>query len=230
MVEAFALQGAQVIMLDIQPTAASDLTQKLVDLKAIHPPVYHHCDVTDIEGAVKPVAAKILAQFPRIDVLINNAANDIRRPVLEITQEQWDSSIAVNLRHVFFLTQSLIPGLIAAGSSSVINMGSISWAIPATSLVPYVASKAAIVGLTKTLAHEFGSQGIRVNSIMPGAIATERQKRDVITPEFEALVLSRQALKRILQPDEIARTALWLAADDSSGVTNQSIVVDAGWI
>lgn len=230
MVEAFALQGAQVVFLDIQPTTAHDLTQKLVNAKAIHPPVYHECDVTDIENAVKPVAAKILAQFSRIDALINNAANDVRQPTMEVTQEQWDSGIAVNLRHQFFLTQALIPGLIAAGSASVINMGSITWAIPGTGLVPYVASKAAIVGLTKTLAHEFGPQGIRVNSIMPGAFATDRQKRYILTPEYEAHVLERQALKRILQPDEVARMALWLAADDSSGVTNQSIVVDGGWI
>jgi NAD(P)-dependent dehydrogenase (short-subunit alcohol dehydrogenase family) len=96
--------------------------------------------------------------------------------------------------------------------------------------VPYIASKAAIVGLTRTLAHEFGPQGVRFNSIMPGAIATERQRREVFTPEYEAHVLGRQALKRILQPEEVARLAMWLVADDSSGVTNQSIVVDGGWI
>ena len=109
-------------------------------------------------------------------------------------------------------------------------MGSISWAIPGIGLVPYIASKAAIVGLTKTLAHEFGPKGIRVNSIMPGLIGTDRQKRDVITPEYEAYALSRQALKRILHPDEVARMALWLTADDSSAVTNHSFVVDGGFI
>lgn len=230
MVEAFAHQGAQVMFLDILSSAAADLTQKLVNAKVAHVPIYHECDVTDIEGAVKPGAAKILSEFPHVHALINNAANDVRQPTLDITLEQWDQGIAVNLRHKFFLTQALMPGLIAAEASSVINMGSISWAIPGIGLVPYIASKSAIVGLTKTLAHEFGPQGVRVNSIMPGAIATEKQKRHIITSEYEGLVLGRQALKRILQPDDVARLALWLAADDSSAVTNQSIVIDAGWI
>lgn len=233
MVEAFTLQGAQVVLLDILENVASELIQRLRDLKVAHPPVYHHCDVVDIEGNLKPVAAKILSGYSRVDVLINNAAlagAASRMPTMEITQEQWDHGIAVNLRHVFFLTQALMPGLIAAGSASVINMGSINWVIPGVGLVPYLASKSAIMGLTKTLAHEFGPQGVRVNSIMPGAIATEAQKREILTPEYEANVLSRQALKRLLQADEVARLALWLAADDSSAVTNQSIVIDGGWI
>jgi NAD(P)-dependent dehydrogenase (short-subunit alcohol dehydrogenase family) len=230
MVEAFALQGAQVIILDILSSAASELVQNLDHAKVAHRPIYHQCDITDIEGALQPVAAKILSQFPQVHALINNAASDARQPTLDITLDQWDHGMAVNLRHNFFLTQALLPGLIAAESSSVINMGSITWAIPGIGLVPYVASKSAIVGLTKTLAHEFGPKGVRVNSIMPGAIATERQKRDVITPEYQALILSRQALKRILQPVEVARLALWLVSDDSSAVTSQSIVVDGGWI
>ncbi len=230
MSEAFALQGAQVVLLDILESAATTLCDRLVAAGAAHRPVFHQCDVTDIEGALKPVAAAILKQFPQVHALINNAANDVRQPTLDLTVDQWDRGLAVNLRHQFFLTQALLPGLIAAGSSSVINMGSITWAIPGTGLVPYIASKAAVVGLTKTLAHEFGPKGVRVNSIMPGAIATERQKEQVITPEYEAHVLSRQALKRILQPDEVARLSLWLVADDSSAVTNQSIVCDAGWI
>lgn len=230
MVEAFALQGSKVILLDLLTDAASELIERLKGLGVAHPPVLHKCDLTDIDNAVKPVAARILNDNPKIDAVINNAANDKRLPTLEITAEQWDGGLNVNLRHQFFLTQALMPGLIAAGSSSVVNMGSITWARGGTGLVPYVASKSAIVGLTKTLAREFGPRGVRVNSIMPGAIATERQKRDIVTPEYEAHVLESQALKKILQPDEVARMALWLVADDSSAVTNQSIVVDAGWL
>jgi NAD(P)-dependent dehydrogenase (short-subunit alcohol dehydrogenase family) len=229
MVDEFALQGAQVIFLDIQRPAAFELVHKLENQKVAYPPIFIECDVTNIEGDVKPAAANIRSQFPQVHALINNAANDIRQPTLEITLAEWDRGIAVNLRHTFFLTQALMPALIASGSGSVINMGSITWAIPGVGLAPYVASKSAIVGLTRTLAHEFGPQGVRVNSIMPGAIATDRQKRDILTREYEELVLSRQALKRILQPDEVARFALWLVADDSAGVTNQSIVIDAGW-
>lgn len=240
MTEAFALQGAQVIILDILSSAAEELADKLkmsttVTGTPVHRPLFHYCDVTDIDGYVKPVARKILADFPTVHVLVNNAASAgsaARRSTMEITPEQWDNDLGVNLRHQFFVTQALMPGLVAAGSSaSIINMGSITWAIPSTGVVPYAASKAAIMGLTKTLAHEFGpASGARVNSIMPGAIATEKQKQEVQTPEYIEYVLKQQALKKILQPDEVARMALWLGADDSSGVTNQSMVVDAGWI
>lgn len=230
MVEGFAAQGAQVIILDIQRTAASELIQNLQPTPA-HRPIFYECDMTDIEGAIKPVAKKILDQFPKVHALINNAGYDVRRPTMDITPADWEQDIAVNLRHTFFLTQALLPGLIAAGPcASIVNLSSITWAIPSVGLVPYVAAKSGVMGMTRTLAHEFGPKGVRVNSIMPGAIATERQKKDVITVEYEAQILSRQALKRILEPGDVARMALWLAADDSSGVTNQSMVVDGGWI
>lgn len=233
MVEHFAIQGSQVIFLDILGDTAADLIQRVASLKVAHRPIFHQCDLTDIDGALKPVAAKILVKYPKVDALINNAAGtakDERKPTMDITPDRWDTSLNVNLRHQFFLTQALMPGLLAAGAASIINMGSISWAVPLTGSLTYVTSKAAVVGLTRTLAHEFGPKGVRVNSIMPGSIATEREKRDVHTPEYTALVLGRQAIKRLLQPEDIARTALWLVADDSEGVTNQSIVVDGGWI
>ncbi|OAA54589.1 NAD(P)-binding domain protein [Niveomyces insectorum RCEF 264] len=238
MVEAFARQGAQVVFLDILDDAASALIDMIGRLAsedpapstAIHRPVYYHCDVTDIDGSVLPTAAQIRRAFPQIHAVVNNAGHDARLPTLEITTQQWDDGLAVNLRHVFFLTQALLPCLTSLPCSSVVNIGSITWAIPGVGLVPYITSKAAIVGLTKTLAREFGPQGVRVNSIMPGAIATERQKRDIITPEYEAHVLQNQALKRILQPEEIARLAMWLVSDDSWGMTNQSLVLDGGWI
>jgi NAD(P)-dependent dehydrogenase (short-subunit alcohol dehydrogenase family) len=230
LVESFALQSSKVIFLDILDDCAEGLIHSLKARGVVHSPIYYKCDVTKVDEQLKPTAAQILAKFPTVDALINNAASDTRLSTLDITLEQWDRGLAVNLRHTFFLAQALMPGLIAASSSSVINMGSITWAIPGTGLVPYAASKSAIVGLTKTLAHEFGAHGVRVNSIMPGAIATDRQKREVITAEYEAHVMERQALKRLLQPREISHLALWLVADDSSGVTNQSIVVDAGWI
>jgi D-xylose 1-dehydrogenase len=240
MSEAFALQGSRVIILDIQDEPAEQLIHRLAAMGARNPPEFHHCDMTDISGAVRPTATRILDKYSRVDGVINNAAHDKRMNTLDISPDDWDQGLNVNVRHHFFLTQALMPGLVAAAaaggggasipSSSVINLGSIAWAIPTPGLVPYNSSKSAVVGLTRTLAHEFGPRGVRVNSIMPGAIATERQKRDIITPEYEAEVLGRQALKRLLQPDDVARLALWLVADDSSGVTNQSIVVDGGWI
>ncbi|KAH6678813.1 hypothetical protein F5X68DRAFT_212715 [Plectosphaerella plurivora] len=231
MTESFALQGSQVIILDIQDGPAKKLIEDLAAKGVKHPPKFHHCDMTDITGAVRPVAAKILATYPKIHGVINNAANDKRMSTMDITPEAWDQGINVNLRHVFFLTQALLPGLLAApGVASVVNLGSITWVVPATGIVPYTTSKAAIVGLTRTLAHEFGPQGVRVNSILPGAIATERQMKDIITPEYEADVLGRQALKRLLEPADVSRLALWLIADDGAGVTNQNLIVDGGWV
>jgi D-xylose 1-dehydrogenase len=231
-VEHFAVQGSQVHFLDIATDAAEELIQKVSSLQVKHQPVFHRCDLTDIEGSLKPTAAGILNKHPKVHAVINNAAGTVKtekRPSLEISLDHWEASLNVNLRHQFFLTQALMPGLLAAENPSIINMGSITWAIPATGILGYTTSKAGVVGLTRTLAHEFGPKGVRVNSIMPGSISTEREKRDVLTPEYEARVLGNQAIKRLLQPDDVARTALWLVADDSGGVTNQSIHVDGGW-
>ncbi|TQV98190.1 hypothetical protein V2A60_006139 [Cordyceps javanica] len=231
MVEHFAVQGAQVVFLDIDDDAAAATAGRVAALGVVaHAPVYHHCDVSDIAGSLQPTAAAILAAFPRVDCLVNSAAAGMRRPTADVTPEWWARAVDVNLSHHFFLTQALLPGLRAAApTASVVNMGSISWAVPATGLVPYTTMKAAVVGLTRTLAHELGPHGVRVNSIMPGSIATERELREVMTPEYERLVLGSQAIKRLLVPAEIARTALWLCSDDSSGMTNQSIRVDGGW-
>lgn len=232
MVENFSKQGSQVVFLDIAEEQAHALITKIKDQGTTHVPVFHRCDVADIEGSLKPTAAKILEQFPKVDALINSAAGITFKTgaTMDLTPEQWNHSLNVNLNHHFFLTQALMPGLLAATSTAaIVNMGSISWAIPATGIAPYTASKAAIMGLTRTLAHELGPKGIRVNSIMPGSIATEREIREVLTPEYEAKVLGSQAIKRLLVPAEVARTAMWLVSDDSSGMTNQSIRVDGGW-
>ena len=162
--------------------------------------------------------------------LVNNAANDQRHATEEVTPEQWDKSIALNLKPYFFAIQAVLPPMKAAGRGCIINMSSISWIIPTTGLPVYVAAKAAIVGLTRTLAHELGPVGIRVNAVLPGAIATEKQKRLVYTPEYSEKILSNQALKRQIQPEDVARLVLFLAADDSSAITNQSYVVDGGWV
>jgi NAD(P)-dependent dehydrogenase (short-subunit alcohol dehydrogenase family) len=138
--------------------------------------------------------------------------------------------MAVNLRHQFFLIQSVSPGMIKAGGGSIINMSSIAWMIPSTGLPAYVTAKAAIVGLTRTLAHELGSSNIRVNCVLPGAVLTERQRRLWWTPEYEQQIMGRQALKRNLLAEDVARLVLFLASEDSSAITSQSYVVDAGWV
>jgi D-xylose 1-dehydrogenase len=228
LVEAFAHQSSQVIFLDIQDEAAHTLIASLQP-ETQHTPAYYRCDLTD-PTALQLCINTILAQFPAIDVLINNAANDTRHTTDSVTPELWDQLIAVNLKHQFFLTQAIAPSMKLRQRGSIINMSSIAWMIPGTEFPVYVAAKAAIVGLTRSFAHELGPHNIRVNSILPGAILTERQKQLWFTEAYSANVLSRQALKRHLDPDEVARLALFLAADDSSSITNQTHIIDGGFV
>ncbi len=228
LVEAFAMQQAKVAFIDVQETAGERLVARLA--ASGHPSVwFYKCDLTDL-AALKETIDRIIADLGGVDVLINNAGNDTRHTIEEVTPEYWDKTMAVNLRHLFFTIQGVIPSMRLRGSGSIINMSSIGWIIPSTKLAVYVTAKAAIVGLTRTLAHELGADNIRVNSILPGAILTERQRQLWFTEEYKAEILGRQALKRLLAPQEVARLALFLAADDSSAMTNQSYVVDGGWI
>jgi len=227
-VEAFTMQNAQVVFLDIQDEAADQLTKKLTS-DAATAPVYYHCDLTDI-GAVQHTVQTILDRFHAVDVLVNNAGNDTRHKIADVTPAYWDHAIAVNLKHQFFVTQAVIPAMQKAQRGSIINMSSIGWVIPSTNQVVYVTAKAAIVGLTRTLSHELGADNIRVNCIMPGAILTERQQRLWLTEAYRTEILANQALKRMILPEEVARLALFLASNDSSAITNQSYVIDAGWI
>ena len=224
----FARQGSRVAFLDIQDDAGQALAEELAG-EGCPRPTYIPCDLTDLP-ALQAAVGRVVAAHGTVDVLVNNAANDQRHKTDEVTPEYWDQSIAVNLRPQFFTIQSVLPAMKAAGRGSIINMSSISWIIPSTGLPLYIAAKAAIVGLTRTLAHELGPAGIRVNAVLPGAIATEKQKRLVYSPEYKAEILGSQALKRDILPDDVARLVLFLASDDSSAITNQSYVVDGGWV
>jgi NAD(P)-dependent dehydrogenase (short-subunit alcohol dehydrogenase family) len=227
-VEAFAKQDSRVAFLDIQDAAADQLIQRLKTAGLV-PPIYYHCDLRDVE-AVSASVSDILQQLKTVDVLVNNAGNDSRHSIEEVTSEYWDQCMTINLKHQFFTAQAVIPAMRKVGGGSIINMSSISWAIPSIGLPVYVAAKAAIVGLTRTLAHELGKYNIRVNCVMPGAIQTERQNRLWLTEEYKTEILARQALKRLINPDEVANLIVFLAADDSAAITNQSFVIDGGWI
>jgi NAD(P)-dependent dehydrogenase (short-subunit alcohol dehydrogenase family) len=227
-VEAFARQDAQVVFLDVQDEVAEDLIRRL-EAAGLRVPVYWHCELTDIEG-LRRVVGEVVERFPRVDVLVNNAGNDTRHSVEDVSPEFWDKTIAVNLRHYFFMTQALAPAMRRAGAGSIVNMGSISWVIAGKNMPVYNTAKAAIVGLSRSFAHELGTDNIRVNCVMPGAVVTERQRRLWFNEAYEARILASQALKKLIQPDEVARLILFLAADDSSAITNQSYVIDAGWI
>lgn len=228
LVEQFALQGAKVAFIDLAVEPAQELIGDLAS-RCRHAPRFWHCDLKDI-AELKTVVGEIENELGTVRALVNNAANDDRHKLEEITPEYWDDRMAVNLRHHFFLIQSVTPAMIRAGGGSIINMSSIAWMIPSTGLPAYVTAKAAIVGLTRTLAHELGSWNIRVNCVLPGAVLTERQRRLWWTPEYEKEILVRQALKRNLLPEDVARLVLFLASDDSNAITNQSYVVDAGWV
>jgi NAD(P)-dependent dehydrogenase (short-subunit alcohol dehydrogenase family) len=227
-VEAFCVQLARVIFLDIQDAAAGSLVGK-IEAAGFPAPAYFHCDLTDI-AALESVMNQVLQRFTAVDVLVNNAGNDSRHKIEDVTSALWDRTMAVNLKHQFFMTKAVIPGMKRVRRGSIINMSSIGWMIPSTGVPVYATAKAAIVGMTRTLAHELGADNIRVNSILPGAIETERQKQLWFTDAYKAEILASQALQRMLLPEEVARLVLFLAADDSSAITNQAYVIDGGWV
>lgn len=224
----FARQGARLAFFDLQDDAAQELIDSLRP-EVPSTPAYFHCDLTNL-SELKASVKDAISLLGGVDVLVNNAANDQRHQIQDVTEEYFDRSIAVNLRPQFFMIQSVLPAMKAAQRGSIINMSSISWIIPSTGVPIYVTAKAAIVGLTRTMAHELGPAGIRVNAVLPGAIATDKQKRLVYTPEYKAQIMDSQALKRDILPDDVARLVLFLAADDSSAITNQSYVIDGGWV
>ena len=227
-VEAFFQQGSRVLFLDVQDKAASFLIQRLEHPQSM-PPEYFHCDLNHIPE-LQSVLERILRSVPVIDVLVNNAGNDQRHKIEEVTSEFWDWCIETNLKHQFFMAQAVLPGMRRAKCGSIINMSSIGWVIPSTGIPVYVTAKAAIVGMTRALAHEVGMDGIRVNCVMPGAIVTEKQKRLWYTDEYKKQIMNRQALKREIQPEEVAKLILFLASDESLAITNQSFIIDAGWV
>jgi NAD(P)-dependent dehydrogenase (short-subunit alcohol dehydrogenase family) len=228
LVEQFALQGARVAFLDVADEASTRLVDEFAS-RTPHAPLFVHCNLLDI-AALRAAISEVEARLGPVRVLVNNAASDDRHKFADVTPEYWDERMAVNLRHQFFATQAVAPRMAAAGGGSIINMSSIAWMIPSTGLPAYVTAKAGIVGLTRTLARELGGSNIRVNCVLPGAIMTERQRRLWMTPEYLAEIMQRQSLKRELMPDDVARLVLFLAAEDSAGITNQSFVIDGGWV
>jgi NAD(P)-dependent dehydrogenase (short-subunit alcohol dehydrogenase family) len=227
-VEAFVLQGSRVLFIDIQDDAANSLVQRLQQPSCV-PLEYFHCDLMNT-SELQSVIEKILSAHPAIDVLVNNAGNDKRHKIEEVTPEFWDWCMQTNLKHQFFMAQAVLPGMRRAKRGSIVNMSSIGWVIPSTGIPVYVTAKAAIVGMTRALAHEVGTDSVRVNCVMPGAISTEKQRRLWFTEEYKQEILSRQAIKRDIQPEEVAKLVLFLASDESLAITNQSFVIDAGWV
>jgi D-xylose 1-dehydrogenase len=226
-VREFAAQQARVAFIDI----AIEPSQALVrELGTAGTPVHFEpCDLTDIAALQRSIAATVKLLGP-IQVLVNNAANDERHATEEVTEAVWDGRIAVNLKHQFFCAQAVIPGMRAAGKGSIINLGSTSWVIGQGGMAAYTASKSAVLGLTRSLARDFGVDGIRVNAVAPGWIMTRRQLEKWVTPQGEAEILARQCLKRKLEPAEVAKFIVFLASEEASACTNQHYIVDGGWV
>ena len=221
-VERLCAQGVRVAFIDVDDAASLRLVAQLAGQA-----FYRRCDLTDT-GALLATVASLVQEHGPVTVLVNNAARDDRHAFDAVTSESWDQALAVNLKHQFFATQAVVPAMAEAGGGSVIMMGSISWMRGREGMVCYTTSKAAINGLTRTLARELGPRSIRVNCVVPGAIVTERQRRLWRTPEESARFLELQCLKFELGPDEVASMALFLASDESRGCTGQNFVVDAG--
>ena len=226
-VEAFARQRAKVAFVDLQTQAGEALAERLAAL-GLPRPLCLTCDVTDIPALQAAIAGARDALGP-IGALVNNAANDQRHRVDDVTVEYWDQTQNVNLRHQFFAAQAVRPQMSELGGGSIINMSSIAWRFGAAEMAAYATAKAAVLGLTRALARAFGPDDIRVNSVEPGAVMTERQRQLWYkTEESVQAMVERQLMRHVLNGEEIARMILFLAADDSRMITKQSFTVDAG--
>ncbi len=227
LVEHFAAQGARVAFLDIADVAAHRLVGD-VEAAGRPRPLYLRTDVTDTDAlrAAIHAAAEQLGPF---HVLVNNAAHDERHRWQDVTPDDWDRRIAINLKHQFFAIQAVASAMIAAGRGAIINFGSTSWRLGVGGMPVYVASKAGVEALTRSFARDLGEHRIRVNTLLPGWIMTERQLSLWMDEAGEQRRREGQCLKDRLYPPDIARLVLWLAADDSRMATNQTFCVDGGW-
>ena len=228
MVRGFARQGAHVGLIDIDKAAAEGLA---ADLRAhrLNAPWFRRLDVRDI-GALKQAVLDFAEEHGGLSVLVNNVADDRRHSPLEVTEESWRSALAINLDPAFFASQAAIPIMQRAGRGSIVNFSSINALTGPARMPAYVSAKSALLGLTKSLARDYGPDGIRVNAILPGWVATQRQLATWLTEEVEREWMKDVALKRRIEPRDVANLALFLASEDSSVITGQFFVIDGGRI
>ncbi|HYW57408.1 MAG TPA: SDR family oxidoreductase [Polaromonas sp.] len=227
LVKAFAAQGSQVAFCGTQPGGGDRLTEEATAAGWLAP-FYEACDVRDVP-ALQAMLGRVADKLGPIQVLVNNAGRDDRHSLDELTPDYWDNCLNLNLRHQVFATQTVARQLKSAGlPGSIINMGSISWMRGRPNLIGYTSAKAAISGMTRSLARELGEHGIRVNALVPGAIVTERQTQLWRDPVEDQKFIDFQCLKFRLESVHVARPTLFLASDDSDGITGQNLLVDAG--
>ena len=224
-VENFLQQGSKVVFFDKEKELGLKLVSKLNNYN--YKAIFKECDLVNIED-LKSKINQIRNEVGLISILVNNAANDERHDIDSVTPEYWDNRMNVNLRHYFFATQSVYKDMKKLGKGTVVNIGSFSWMLGQGGMPGYTTAKSAIMGLTRTIARDLGIYNIRVNCVVPGWIITERQKKLWLTPEIEKQQLERQCIKRMLEPNDIAKPVLFFASDQSSGCTAQNYVVDGG--
>ncbi|KRA99825.1 3-oxoacyl-ACP reductase [Devosia sp. Root685] len=225
-VENLARSGSTVAFIDVAVSEGQTLVESVVG-KGYPRPVFINCDLLDLD-ATKAAIERVAVELGPIKGLVNNAANDLRRPMEETGPAEFEWAINVNLRHVYFCTKAVLPYLEASGGGSVVNMSSLAWVKGTLDLQAYSAAKAGIIGLTSSLAHKVGQHNIRVNVITPGAVMTEKQKRLWFDRRSQETVLNAQCIRETVVPDDIARMVLFLLADDSQHITKQNFAVDGG--
>ncbi len=228
LVSHFCAQGSKVAFVDIEEEASRGLVERIAG-SGQPAPTFLYCDLRDID-ALRAAILETEAAFGPVRVLINNAANDTRHAVEDVTVEYWDDRMAVNLRHQFFAAQAVAPMMRAAGGGSIVNLGSVSWMFKAGGMPGYTSAKAAIHGLSRGLARDFGKDGIRVNTLVPGWVMTRRQLDHWVDAAAERLIEENRCLAGRVHAPDVARMALFLAADDSAMCTAQTFIVDGGWV
>ena len=223
-VTAFTNQGARVGFLDLDAAGSAALVKKLdADV------AYEICDLRNID-ALRVALENLKTTIGAADVLVNNAARDDRHDWREVTPEYWDERMATNLRHMFFSIQAVAPDMIEAGGGSIVNVGSNSWWEAGGGFPAYATAKSAAHGLTRTMARDLGDHRIRVNTVVPGWIMTDRQKELWVTPEAIAKQRARQCLPDLIDPVYVARMVVFLASDDAAMCTANNYMVEAGSI
>lgn len=226
-VEQFVRQGSKVAFADINGVKGAETVERCVALKPRHDPRFFEVDLVDID-ATQAAVRQAQAELGGLTVLVNNAASDDRHTWQEMTADYWDDRLNTNLRHYFFTIQAAAPAMIAAQNGSIINIGSSSYMMQEDFFPGYAIAKSGVEGITRTLARTFGPDNVRVNTVLPGWVATERQLTKWWSEEGEAGTLHDQAIKRRINPAEFAQMVLFLAADDGGACTAQEFLVDGG--
>jgi D-xylose 1-dehydrogenase len=227
LVEQFTAQGSKVAFVDLNVTRAAETIARCREREPRHTPRFYEVDLVDID-ALRAAVSQAQQDLGGVTVLVNNAANDERHRWQDMTVEYWNDRLNTNLRHYFFAIQAVAPGMIAAQNGSIINIGSSSYLMQEDFFPGYAIAKSGVEGITRTFARTFGPDNVRVNTVMPGWVATERQLTKWWSPEGEAATLRDQALKRRISPSEFAQMVLFLAADDGAACTAQQFLVDGG--